>query len=120
RTVGKRGIITGRWVIAPNLELFPMTNNHKENEHVVKNMDLLNKLIDSLTPPKYHISTGEPKITILNKLDLERGYICGLHKRSFTEIIIGFALFLTASTLGLAYILYFDVIDASPYRWVFG
>ncbi|CAG8587709.1 25203_t:CDS:2 [Cetraspora pellucida] len=119
-TVGRRGIISGRWIIAPNLDLFRMTNNHKENEHIVKNMLLLNKLINSLTPPKYQISTGESKITILNKHDLERGYICGLHKRSFTEIIIAFFLFLIASTLGLAYILYFDIINTSPYRWVLG
>ncbi|CAG8462962.1 11462_t:CDS:2 [Dentiscutata erythropus] len=71
-TVGKRGIISGRWIIG------------------------------------------------LNKFDLERGYICGMHKRSFTEVIIGFFLFLTASTLGLSYILYYDVIDNSPYRWVYG
>ncbi|CAG8489102.1 4035_t:CDS:2 [Dentiscutata heterogama] len=121
-TVGKRGIISGRWVIIPNPDdtIFPMTSNGKENEHILKNLSLLNKLIISLTPPKYQLTTGEPEIIGLNKLDLERGYICGMHKRSFTEVIIGFFLFLTASTLGLAYILYYDVIDDSPYRWVYG
>ncbi|CAG8538881.1 45424_t:CDS:2 [Gigaspora margarita] len=122
-TVGEHGKIpglSGRWVIIPNPNRFPMMDSGKENEHILENLSLLNKLIISLTPQKYQFNTIEPEITGINKFDLERGYICGMHKRSFTELIIGFFLFLTASTLGLAYILYYDVINISPYRWVFG
>ncbi|CAG8447075.1 14136_t:CDS:2 [Gigaspora rosea] len=93
-TVGEHGKIpglSGRWVIIPNPNRFPITDSGKENEHILENLSLLNKLIISLTPPKYQFNTVEPEIIGINKFDLER-----------------------------AYILYNDVINISPYRWVFG